>query len=1261
MTKNTRLGRLTALHLAALGTLAVPAVMAAESAVMQEKKAGEIHFTLLTGDKVSAVVKNDGALAGIRLLGADGNDVITSIFKVGDDTYVVPPQAQQLIDAKAVDLELFNISKLYQSGYDDESTDKLPVIVEYRDGTLAGPAMPFAVAGTTLTSELEIIDSAAFGIDKAQAAQVWHSLTADSRVEAVWLDAVIHAHKTDAAAMLTPTVPLTGAYGKYAAPYNGFGVTVAVLDTGYDVEHADLHGQVIAAKDFTNSRNGVDDMNGHGTHTASTVAGNGANSDGLWVGMAPGAQLVIGKVLSNSGGGSTSQILNGMQWAVLSQQADIVNMSLGGTATSCSGPLVDMVEQLSDKALFVISAGNSFTRETIGSPGCAASALTVGALDRDNQTATFSSRGPSPDGHSAKPDIASQGVAVVAAASGGSGKETGYRSLSGTSMSAPHVAGGAALLKQARPDLTPRELKKVLTSSVTPTAEHVLEQGAGPMDVNRAIMQTVVAAPNMELGRFNNQQQDAYTETFVVMENLSDSDKSFKLKLSLIGEDGKTQLPATLAGLGVKSVTVPARSTAEIPVWIDPAVAVRSGAYGAITGRIEGTDTANSDERFTVPVSFWIAQPTVQLSFSLTDLHGSPASPPSKIYIMNDEDDWGKYLSVTNGSASAVVPKGEYSIVANIMTYDAPNAVTGLVESAAQMAVLRKKVDRDTNINFDARVAEKLEFKTDKPLSTQGFSFGFTYALDDAKSAKLAAIELAPDYVKDVYLWSQGHDDRFRSFVSTRAFAPEAVITSQSGMVLDFIKQSLALSFHGAGSAEVVAVGDANYGTDWSQFDLAGKIALIGNPNFLTSYMVANAMNNGAIGVIFYRPGKQGRSKGTIFGTPRIPVIGISSEQGELLLDEIESGNNVVSWSGTAAERTPYAYSIHHITDGRIDGGVVRLHDAEMHKITASYHSQGEERTAWTDVMALTNGSGEFYSTGSPQLVMLPVVRDEYYTATSKNAWTNIVMPNSRLGSDGGFFDGPHLMTAGAEEQTSWFKAPKGGSLLTNGSAVAYRDTNTINMSFAALGDAAGHDGIGGSNGSSGYGLTVNGVATFLDSGMLTMPDESAEVRLQVRYVARGVADRSPVKDKLGSFYNGYYTFMTDSEAQGAQPVLIPAIDVPTDIHNSVAAGQPIEIKLAGRMDAVEHVSLANVTLQYGFGQECLLNDGIFASTYCPVSEKFSPEAWQNAEVKLVNGEWIAVIPATGKAGDFVHLRVLMSDYGSSTAEQVTMRAFMLK
>jgi subtilisin family serine protease len=146
----------------------------------------------------------------------------------------------------------------------------------------------------------------------------------------------------------------------------------------------------------------------------------------------------------------------GMSWAV-SQHAAIVSMSLGGDPGDGTSPLERAVDELSSTSttLFVIAAGNSGPEPgTITSPGAAASALTVGAVDGTDAMADFSSRGPLINGV-IKPNIVAPGVNIVAARAAGTSLgdpvDDNYTALSGTSMATPHVAGIAAILKQEHP------------------------------------------------------------------------------------------------------------------------------------------------------------------------------------------------------------------------------------------------------------------------------------------------------------------------------------------------------------------------------------------------------------------------------------------------------------------------------------------------------------------------------------------------------------------------------------------------------------------------------------------------------------------------------------------------------------------------------------------------------------------------------------------------------------------------------------------
>ncbi|XEO77682.1 hypothetical protein WKT22_02712 [Candidatus Lokiarchaeum ossiferum] len=232
--------------------------------------------------------------------------------------------------------------------------------------------------------------------------------------------------------------------------YSKNDVVIAVVDTGIDNSHADLDGgKVIGWYDAINGQSNPYDGHGHGTHCSSIAAGTGdANSN--YMGVAPGAALVGVKVLSDSGSGTNEQVIDGMQWCLTNKDVygiDIVSMSLGDD----NGGLYDATAEAADQLVaggltVVIAAGNSGPSSgTIGSPGSAYNAITVGAVSDPGEggwnIASFSSRGPLPDGR-IKPDVCGPGVSITAARAG---TTTSYTTMSGTSMATPFVAGSCAL------------------------------------------------------------------------------------------------------------------------------------------------------------------------------------------------------------------------------------------------------------------------------------------------------------------------------------------------------------------------------------------------------------------------------------------------------------------------------------------------------------------------------------------------------------------------------------------------------------------------------------------------------------------------------------------------------------------------------------------------------------------------------------------------------------------------------------------------
>jgi subtilisin family serine protease len=171
-----------------------------------------------------------------------------------------------------------------------------------------------------------------------------------------------------------------------------------------------------AAQNFSNSPE-VTDRAGHGTHVAGILAGTGAASGGKYRGVAPDASLLNGKVLDDSGSGTESSVIAGMEWAT-AQGAKVVNLSLGAGPTDGTDPVSQAVNTLSAQtgALFVVAAGNSFFPwpESVSSPASADAALAVGNLARDGSLSRTSCVGPRMGDRALKPEISAPGEQIVA-------------------------------------------------------------------------------------------------------------------------------------------------------------------------------------------------------------------------------------------------------------------------------------------------------------------------------------------------------------------------------------------------------------------------------------------------------------------------------------------------------------------------------------------------------------------------------------------------------------------------------------------------------------------------------------------------------------------------------------------------------------------------------------------------------------------------------------------------------------------------------
>jgi serine protease AprX len=305
------------------------------------------------------------------------------------------------------------------------------------------------------------------------------ALARDATVHQVEYDAEVHADirlaqmgfGTDTA---RTDFDVDGDMDGDATRYTKDDVVITILDTGIDSLHMDLDGgKVIAWKDFVNNKPAPYDDNGHGTHCASIAAGTG---DGSYhekdnKGVAPGAALVGVKVLNSAGYGTWSNVIAGIDWVVANKATygiRVLSISLGSSGNSDGKDAQSLAcNSAVDAGIVVcVSAGNDGpAKNTIGSPAAAAKPITVGAMCAPGHggyyLADFSSRGPTKDKR-VKPDICGPGVYIMAAKAG---TRNEYTMKSGTSMAAPFVAGTAALMLDAKPALTPADIKSDLMST----------------------------------------------------------------------------------------------------------------------------------------------------------------------------------------------------------------------------------------------------------------------------------------------------------------------------------------------------------------------------------------------------------------------------------------------------------------------------------------------------------------------------------------------------------------------------------------------------------------------------------------------------------------------------------------------------------------------------------------------------------------------------------------------------------------------------
>lgn len=673
-------------------------------------------ITLITGDRVT-LREIAGQLAPQLERGPGREEVTFSIEKSDDELTVIPSDVAELVGRGTLDPELFNVTRLLAEGYGDDQRATTPLLVTGlgHDPTTRGAAGlalargALASAGLTVGRASPSLGMMAVQQDKgrdATALLAWAAASAPQGASGtkgasgappvkIWLDGKLRPQ-------LDQSVAQIGAPAAYARGLTGAGVKVAIVDGGVDETHPDLAGRVVARETFIPDGTGPEDTDGHGTHLASIVAGSGAASGGQYHGVATGAQIISARVC-NAIGCFISDVIAGMEWSV-QQGAKVINLSLGRADTPGIDPLEQAVNTLAEThdVLFVAAAGNSAV-SPVSSPSTAEAALSVGAVDRTDALAAFSSRGPRPGDRAVKPDLTAPGVDIVAARAAGtrmgSPVDASYTRASGTSMATPHVAGAAAILWQQHPSWTYAEVKAALMGAAQPNeALTAWQQGAGRVDLDRATAQTVAATTaSLSFGMVSYPHDDDPVQTQTIRyRNEGPGPVTLSLAASLHAPGSAT--PPGMITVSPSTLQVPAGGTAETLVQVDTRGLTVTGPY-------QGAVIATSGEtRVVTPLGVDLEGPSYDLkvvplgrngqtSHSFVSIRGlgPQGTPPRDFYLRS------VYI---DGPRAFHVPAGTYTVVS---------------DSSTLLIAPRVEVQADTAVVMDGRLATLPELTLPDP------------------------------------------------------------------------------------------------------------------------------------------------------------------------------------------------------------------------------------------------------------------------------------------------------------------------------------------------------------------------------------------------------------------------------------------------------------------------------------------------------------------------------------------------------------------
>ncbi|QFY13328.1 S8 family serine peptidase [Nonomuraea phyllanthi] len=1097
------------------------------------------HVTLITGDVVTVRDFPGGRHAATVRPGKGREDVRFFTKEENGDLVVTPADMVPYLSRGLMDERLFAVTDLIEQGYDDESSDVLPLILSYKDSGARAVTL-HSVNARTLRADKDALP-VLWGPEQSAERSAPGEPRLRDGLARIWLDGKVTAS-------LEHSVPQVGAPQAWQDGYDGTGVKVAVLDTGIDQSHPDVADKITEVRNFTDDPSAKDE-HGHGTHVAATVAGTGAASDGLRKGVAPGAELVIGKVLDATGSGSESQVLAGMEWAAQESGADVVNMSLGGGPTDGTDPLSTAVDVLTERtgSLFVIAAGNEGDEYTVGSPGAAGSALTVGAVDANDALAPFSSRGPRLD-EAIKPDITAPGVNITAARAAGTGLGTPlddrYTRLSGTSMATPHVAGAAAILAQRHPGWKAGQLKDALVSTArTISGQTPYEQGGGRLDVARAERQALTATASLSLGVHEDGATDSPGGT-ITYTNTGQTPVSLALAPSLTNLDGTAPGEGAVS-LSATTLTVDAGATATVQATVDLARLTHGRHAGYVTAT-----TADGSVAAHTTLALTRRGRTHKVHFTGVGRDGRPARVPLiALYGASSRDDAYGFINHEDEGWTVEVPEGTYHM----------QSIMGETSEELPVDTLVVKpelpVTADMEVVLDARTAVPVEIKTSQPVMQEGISTYFTHRTYGSRTITLGSMNFPSVEGLAVTPTAPVADGTFEFASRWQLAAPRA--TARLGRDALVVRPTIR-------SPEIAGRKRwplAEFGAE----DVRGKAVVIASEVFgdWTAKLKGLAEAGAAAAIVVGPDGRAMWQPWSPVGTrDPLPTLMITHDRGQALL-RAGAGDAVLEVTGAFA--TPYLYEVMQVSPGRVPERVV--HEVSWRNtalVDTGYHESGggsygkDQRFGWRPWQEYDLD----LQMETQRVVRTPLHRAEYISA-GDTQWQHVVQHMHTWESmnrlRGGLTDVPRAYRAGEVVKERWF-AP----VVRPAATSATRTGDVLSIHVPEFVDADGHQGYAG-----GSGDKDTTKARFHRDGQLV--EERANLRGDFPAVPEDAEYRLELSTTRTS-EEWHYATATETSwtfrsgaGDGPLPLLGVDYDVPADLEGTVRRTLPVTLGFTAR------------------------------------------------------------------------------------------------